>query len=63
MSTIIDIKDVISITSLSRSSIYALMKKGEFPNQVKLSSRRVGWVKSEVDALIQARSIARRVEN
>lgn len=62
MSTIIDIKEVMSITSLSRSSIYALMKKGEFPNQIKLSSRRVGWVRSEVDALIQDRSNARRLE-
>lgn len=39
---------------LSRSSIYEMMKKGEFPRSVRVGLRRVGWVESEVDAWLQA---------
>lgn len=38
------------LTGLSRSTIYARIKQGAFPRQVKLgkNSRAVGWVASEV---------------
>jgi prophage regulatory protein len=42
-------------TGLSRSTIYALVARGEFPKQISLSSRAVGWMASEVDAWLQAR--------
>ena len=36
-------------TCLSKSTIYRLIDKGEFPRQVSLSSRSVVWVKSQID--------------
>ncbi|MCT0228248.1 AlpA family transcriptional regulator [Synechococcus sp. CS-1331] len=36
-------------TCLSKSSIYRLIDKGEFPKQVSLGSRSVVWVKSQID--------------
>ncbi len=36
-------------TGLSRSSIYKRVADGEFPPQVSLGARAVGWVESEVD--------------
>jgi prophage regulatory protein len=45
---IIRIRDVIALTGLSRSAIYAAVKAGTFPRQVKLSSRSAGWVRGEV---------------
>jgi len=45
---IIKLKDVITMTGLSRSSIYALIKKGVFPPQVKLTPRASGWHWQEV---------------
>lgn len=45
---IIRIKEVVSITGLSRSSIYAAIKQGTFPSQLKLSRRSSGWLESEV---------------
>jgi len=55
MSSILRIKDVISKTRLSRSSIYRLAKTGEFPAPVKLSERTSGWLESEINGWIDSR--------
>lgn len=49
---LIDLKEVTARTTLSKSSIYDLMKDGSFPKQVKLGSRSVAWVESEVEAFV-----------
>lgn len=52
---IIRIREVIEITGLSRSSIYLLIKKGEFPAQVKLSTRSSGWFRREIKNWVDTR--------
>lgn len=47
-------------TGLSRSSIYALMQAGQFPKQVPLAGRAVGWVESEIDQFLNDRITAAR---
>ena len=42
-------------TTLSRSSIYELIARGEFPKPLKIYGRRVAWLESAVDAWIQSR--------
>lgn len=37
-----------ALTGLSRSTIYALMARGEFPKPVKLTDRAVAWPESAV---------------
>jgi len=49
-----------STTGLSRSSLYAKMASGDFPQAVKLGRRSVGWVASEVQAWLQDRVMASR---
>ena len=41
---------VLSITGLSHSTLYYLMKEGTFPKQVKIGARAVAWRKSDIDA-------------
>jgi prophage regulatory protein len=53
-------KQVEERTGLPRSSIYAAMAAGEFPGQIKLSAKSVGWVECEVVAWINARIAASR---
>ena len=55
---LLDRKKVQSKTTLSRSSIYDLIAKGEFPKPVKISGRRVAWLESSVDAWIESRTMA-----
>lgn len=47
--------EVLHRTGLSRSTLYRLRADGTFPDRVRLSTRSVGWVESQVDAWIAAR--------
>ena len=48
-------KEVQAKTGLGASSIYAMMKQGEFPKAITLSKRRVAWIESDVDQWISER--------
>jgi len=45
---------------LSRSMIYELMSRGEFPTPVSLGARSVAWIESEVDAWVETKITERR---
>ena len=48
----------------SRSNILYLTQQGEFPGAIKLGSRAVGWLESEVNAWIRDRvELSRMGEN
>ena len=55
-------KDVEQRTALSRSRIYDLMGKGEFPLPVRLGSMSVAWASTEIDAWIAERLQNREVK-
>jgi prophage regulatory protein len=44
---------------LSRSAIYSLVSRGEFPRPVQLGARSVGWVEDEVASWVKERIAAR----
>ncbi len=48
-------RTVEAMTGLSRSSLYSLMSKGEFPRPVKLSSRAVAWPESKIAEWLASR--------
>ena len=52
---ILRLKDVISRTGLSRSSIYAYIAVGTFPRQFKIGLRSIGWLETEIDSWIVSR--------
>ena len=39
---------VMSVTSMSRSSIYLAISTGKFPKQISLGARSVAWVESDI---------------
>jgi prophage regulatory protein len=47
--------DVTALTGCSKSTIYALMKKGEFPKSISITSRMSAWSESSVLTWVQAR--------
>jgi prophage regulatory protein len=52
--TLLRRRDVTARTGLALSTIYALMKKGVFPAQIKIGpGSSVAWIKSEVDDWIE----------
>ena len=56
---ILKLKEVINLTSLSRSSIYKYINEGRFPKSVSLGDRAVGWVESEIEDWIMVKIEAR----
>ena len=42
-------------TGLSRSTLYDWMKRGDFPQPVKLGARLVAWRESDVNAWLESR--------
>ena len=58
---IIRLRQAILKTGLSRSTIYTLIKLGDFPKQIQLSPRTMGFLESEIDEWIAGRIAASRV--
>jgi prophage regulatory protein len=48
--------EVLSLTGLSTSTIYAMMARSAFPRPVKLSTRAVGWHEQDIIEWIEARA-------
>lgn len=50
-------------TGLARSTMYELIKRGDFPGPVKISERAVAWCEDEVQAWIDERIERNRSED
>ena len=42
-------------TGLSRSSLYAMMDKGEFPRPIRIGKRAVAWPQSAIEVWLAER--------
>lgn len=51
--------EVISVCGLSRSTVYELISREQFPAQISLGGKNVAWLASEIDDWMQSR-IAQR---
>ncbi len=56
---IIRLPQTIQKTGLSRSTIYNLLSRGEFPQKIQLSVRSIGFLESEIDDWIEAKAADR----
>jgi prophage regulatory protein len=54
------LKDLERLTGLSETTISRMERKGAFPKRVKISARRVAWLKQDVLNWMDSVSIARR---
>ena len=52
---LIRLPEVMRRTGFGRSSLYAYIKRGQFPAPVRLGERSVAWKSSDVDAWIESR--------
>nr|WP_325252372.1 AlpA family transcriptional regulator [Amylibacter sp.] len=51
-------REVMHLTGLSRSTIYRRIQSGEFPSQIKLTARLVGWRQSDLQRWLDTREDA-----
>ncbi len=52
---LLTLRDVMAMTALSRSAIYALMAESRFPKPIRVGARAVRWVEQEVADFIASR--------
>lgn len=57
--TIIRLSEVLQTVGLSRPTVYRMVKAGVFPQQFKLGTAAVGWLRAEVEQWIVERACAR----
>ena len=53
-------KEVIKRIGLSRSTIYLLIKAGEFPQSVRVTKARIAWLESDINRFIEDKVRASR---
>ena len=56
---VVRLREVMTRTRLSRSTIYVMMAEGRFPRPVPLGDRSVGWIESELEDWLRDRIAAR----
>ena len=57
---LVRLRELVKLLSISRANVYRLMKKGKFPQSIKLTERTVVWRLSELEAWIQERSVVQK---
>jgi len=62
MLKIIRLPDVMKNTGLARSTIYKKISMDEFPGQVSLGVKSVGWIENDVQNWIKGRIATSKVE-
>lgn len=55
------LKEVEALTSLKKSTLYALMNAGEFPAPIPVTPGRRAWAVTEIQVWIAARVASRKV--
>jgi len=63
MNRLIRKKELLNITGLSIASIYRLIKKGEFPKQVRISENSIAWRESDINEWLDSRAEVTANEN
>ncbi|HDR9017870.1 AlpA family transcriptional regulator [Burkholderia multivorans] len=59
MDQVMRMKDVVKKIGLCRATVYAMIKRGEFPRPIRIGERATGWRESELEAWLAKRSAAR----
>ena len=58
--TFLRIPEVLRIVGMGRSSLYAAIKRGDFPKQIKIGERSSAWRSSQISEWQQKQIEARR---
>lgn len=56
MSQVLTLPEVLKETKLSRSALYVMLDRGEFPRPFKLGERKNAWLRPQVDGWLQERA-------
>lgn len=49
-------KQVLAMIGIGRTTLYAMMREGEFPKPIQITKGRVAWIGSEVEKWVMERA-------
>lgn len=49
---VLNTKQVSEITGLSKETIWRMRKRGQFPTDIKIGARGIGWLQSDIETWI-----------
>ena len=52
---VLSLKTVLARVPLSRTTLWRMEREGLFPQRIKLSENRVGWLEGDIEAWIAAK--------
>ena len=52
---VLTLRELEDVVGLRKTAIYSAMKTNEFPRPIKLTTRKSGWLKSEVQEWLELR--------
>ena len=52
---IIRLRQVLERVSLSRATVYKMIRRSEFPKPVQIGQRSVGWLTEEINTWLESR--------
>jgi prophage regulatory protein len=58
--TLLRLPAVLALTGLKKTTLYALIKRGEFPSPISLTKRTKAWPSNEIYGWIDSRVSAAR---
>lgn len=56
---LINIHQVKELTGISKAHIYKLIRRGQFPDRVRVGAKKVSWRRDEVVAWINSRPVVK----
>jgi len=56
MPRLLSAKEVVSVLGVGRTTLWRLVKDGEFPSAKKISAGRVGWLSTDVEKWVESRA-------
>ena len=56
---ILRVQDVLRQLGISKTALYNMLAAGDFPKQIRMGPKSVGWLAHEVDAWLAARMAER----
>ena len=60
---VIRMPEVLRRIGVSRSDVYSKIRAGDFPRQIKLGARAVGFLESDIEAYLQTLIAKSRAKN
>ncbi|WP_425311180.1 helix-turn-helix transcriptional regulator [Leptospirillum ferriphilum] len=52
---VLRLRELLKLSGLSKSTIYARIKEGDFPKPIRLGPRSIGWFQHDIESWLESR--------